>query len=306
MAGPHGTTLPSAGLGHGGSTPPVGQLEGERWDLVITPRQSWFSLHLSELWHYRDLLGLLIRRDFRATYAHTLLGPLWFVIEPIAKALVFTVVFGKIASIPTAGIPDFLFYLSGITIWNVFSTCLNTNADFLVKNLGIFAKVYFPRLIVPLAQTVANLILFLVPLGLLALFIVFFWLRGSAIEITWALALLPAVVLVTAALGLGLALVVSALTVKYRDLGVMLTLGAGALLFISPAVAPLSEVEGGLRTAMELNPMTPMIEWFRYGLLGAGTADAAWFAYSVGVSVILLVAGLMGVSRIERSFVDVA
>jgi lipopolysaccharide transport system permease protein len=276
------------------------------WDVVITPRARWFSLHLADLWRYRDLLVLLVRRDFRSTYAHTLLGPLWFVIDPIARALLFTVVFGKIASIPTGGIPDFLFYLSGVTIWQLFATCVNTNSDFLVANLSVFGKVFFPRLIVPLAQTLANLILFLVPLALLAIFVAAFWLRGSSIEVTWALALLPAIVLVATVLGLGLALIVSALTVKYRDLNVAVAYAVGAVMFISPVVAPLSSVGGGIRTAMELNPMTPMIEWFRYGVLGSGTASAWGFAYAAAVGLVLVVLGVTTVSRVEQSFVDTA
>jgi lipopolysaccharide transport system permease protein len=190
----------------------------EEWDFVIRPKRSWWNLRLGELWRYRDLILLFVWRDFVAVYKQTILGPLWYVIQPILTTSVFTVIFGNIAKLPTDGLPPFLFYLAGNTVWGYFSTCLTNTSNTFTSNAGIFGKVYFPRLSVPISVVISNLLSFSIRLGMFIAFLAYFLLAGSAVQPNLWLLLLPVLVLIMAGLGLGLGIIVSSLTTKYRDL----------------------------------------------------------------------------------------
>ncbi len=276
----------------------------QQWDLIISPKKNLFNLNLKEVWHYRDLIYLFVRRDFVAKYKQTILGPLWFVIQPLLTTLMFTVVFGKIAKIPTDGLPHILFYMSGIVAWNYFANCLNGTSNTFISNAGIFGKVYFPRLVTPISIVISNLLQFFIQFIFLLGFMLFYYLKGASFQITWAVALLPLLVLMLAGLGLGFGILISSMTTKYRDLTNLVRFGVQLWMYITPIVYPLSELPEKYRIFIILNPVTPIIEAFRYALLGKGTVEAWHLAYSAAFTVILLVFSIAIFNKVEKSFID--
>lgn len=276
----------------------------EEWTLVIRPKGRWFDLRLGELWAGRELVWLFFWRDFVALYKQTVLGPLWYVIQPLLTTIVFTVVFGRIAQLPTNGLPQFLFYMAGTVMWTYFSTCLTkTSATFLL-NSQIFGKVYFPRLTVPLSTLLSNLVAFGIQFLLFLAFLAYFVIKGTDAHVTiWAL-LLPVEIVIMAGLGLGLGIIVSALTTKYRDLQYLVTFGVQLLMYTTPMVIPLSSVHGKWRWIMVANPMTSLIEAFRRGFLGAGVISASLLLYSAGFALVAVVVGTALFHRVERTFMD--
>ncbi|PRY15778.1 lipopolysaccharide transport system permease protein [Pontibacter ummariensis] len=277
----------------------------EKWDLVIEPKSGLFDLRLKEVWNYRDLLVLFVKRDFKAQYKQTILGPLWHFIQPIFTTVVFLVVFSNIANIPTDGIPPILFYLSGITIWNYFASCLNGTSNTFVANAGIFGKVYFPRMILPLATVLSNLVKFSIQFLLLLSLLIYFSIQGVSINIGWSLLVLPLLLVVLAGLGLGLGIIISSLTTKYRDFSVLIGFGVQLLMYATPVVYPLSFlVEKSYRWFIVWNPLTPLVEAFRYALFGQGTVSASSILYSFGFMLVILLVGLIIFHKVERSFMD--
>lgn len=274
------------------------------WDIEIKPKTKVLSLNFSELWHYRDLIRMFVKRDFSTVYKQTILGPIWFFIQPILTTIMFTVVFGNIANISTDGTPKILFYLAGITLWNYFSDCLVTTSDTFIKNAHIFGKVYFPRLAVPLSVVISNLMKFGVQLLLFIVVYVYYLSSNAAILPNWTLLLLPLLILDMAILGLGAGMIISALTTKYRDLRFLVAFGIQLLMYATPVIYPLSSIGPKYKWIMELNPMTPIIETFKYGFIGAGTFS--WFALlqSFIVSVVLFVVGTLIFNRVEKTFMD--
>jgi homopolymeric O-antigen transport system permease protein len=277
------------------------------FEIVLRPDTGWRSLELASIWQYRDLLSLLVWRDFVSKYKQTILGPLWFIIQPLCLTLVFTVIFGKIAGLSTDGLPPVLFYLCGQLGWNYFAQNFSSNSATFVANAGLFSKVYFPRLVVPLAALVSNLFAFAIQLTTFVCFYIYFkYSRGAGgFGMDWHVILLPLLVLQTAVLSLGVGLVMSALTAKYRDLTHVSALLIQVWMYATPVIYPLSKVPQKWQWIALLNPMTPIVESFRLLFLGVGTVEPLHIVCSMGTTTVVTIAGLMLFSRIEKTFVDI-
>jgi len=276
----------------------------ERWDIEISARRRLLHVDLAALWRYRDLILMFVKRDFVAFYKQTILGPLWYVLQPLFTTMVFTVVFNSIANIPTDGTPPFLFYLTGLVPWQYFASCMTKTSDTFVANAGIFGKVYFPRLAVPLAVVITNMLAFLIQLAVMAAFLTIFAWRGATVEPNAWLLVVPLLLLQMAMLGLGIGTLLSSFTTRYRDLTFVVGFGTQLWMFATPVVYPLSQVPERWHWLMGLNPMTAVVEIFRKALLGAGTVDITQVASSIVVTVLILVTGLILFTRVERTSVD--
>ncbi len=278
--------------------------EQGRWDLVIRPRNRWFDLHLQDLWRYRDLISLFIRRDFVTFYKQTVLGPLWYIIQPILVTIVFTVIFGKVAQVSTDEIPPFLFYLAGNVAWNYFAGCLNETSNTFVKNAGIFGKVYFPRLTVPVSVVIINLVKFSIQFTLFLGFYVYFVVRGAPVRPTLLILLLPVLILQMAVLSLGSGILISSFTAKYRDLVFVMSFAVQLWMYASSVVVPASSVPEKYLPIYMLNPMASVIELFRYAFMGKGIVNIVYIGVSWAVTLLILFFGTMLFNRIEKSFMD--
>lgn len=281
------------------------QMESLRKIEVITPKRGVFDVRLHELWGYRDLILLFVRRDFVAQYKQTILGPLWFIIQPMLTALMFYVVFGMIASIPTLGVHQFLFYFTGLTVWGYFSECFTKTSGTFTANANLFGKVYFPRLTVPISIVISGLFKLLIQLIILIVLIVLFSLFGlQQISMDWTIVLFPFYVILMAFMGLGLGILFSALTTKYRDLSFLLTFGVQLLMYATPIIYPLSFTNGKIHDALAYNPLTSIFENVRYSIYGIGQFDAFGLLYTAGFTLVVLVLGILVFNRIEQSFMD--
>ena len=271
---------------------------------VIEPYGNAFDLKLGELWRYRDLVFLFVHRDFVAQYKQTILGPAWHIIQPLLTTLMFTLVFGKIAKISTDGVPPFVFYMAGTVIWSYFATVLTTTSNTFVTNADIFGKVYFPRLAVPVSILLSRLIAFAIQFLFFLCFLTWYAFSSAEVQINaWVIAT-PLLLLMMAALGLGLGFIVSALTTRYRDLTVLVAFGVQLLMYASPIIYPLSTLPEKWRFWASLNPIAPIVEMFRYGYLGAGTVDLKMFATSILMILVILYLGVVMFNRVERTFMD--
>lgn len=279
----------------------------ETWDLEIKPQNKLFELHLADVWHYRDLLLLLVRRDFVSFYKQTILGPLWFFIQPLFTTIIYTFIFGNMAGISTDGLPQPLFYMAGITAWNYFADCLTKTSTVFKDNASIFGKVYFPRLIMPLSIVVSNLVRFGVQLLLFFMIMGYYAINGADFQITYYILLFPLLVLLMALQGLGLGMIISAMTTKYRDLAFLVTFGVQLLMYATTVIYPLStalEKYPEYAWVIEYNPMTPVIEGFRLGFLGEGSFSWDNLAYVSLASLALTLVGLVIFNKVEKTFVD--
>jgi len=276
----------------------------EPWTKVISPRRGWFDVNLKDLWNFRDLIVLFVKRDFVAFYKQTILGPLWFLLQPLFTTVVFTIIFGRIAQIPTDGLPQVLFYMSGVVIWNYFADCLNKTSDTFVSNANIFGKVYFPRLTVPVSIVITNLIAFAIQFVLFLVFWSYFYLKVSALTASPAILLTPLLVLQMAALGLGLGILISSLTTKYRDLRYVVGFGVQLWMYATPVVYPMSQIPQKWQWLFALNPMAAIVETARYAFLGAGAIRPLHLGLSLGMTVLVLAAGIVMFSRLEKTFMD--
>lgn len=274
------------------------------WSMEIHPKRGWFDIDLREIWRYRDLILLFVRRDFVAVYKQTILGPIWFLLAPLFSTVVFTVIFGNIARIPTDGVPPFLFYLSGTVTWSYFASCMTTTSNTFITNAGMFGKVYFPRLVVPISVVITNLFTYLIQFGLFIAFLLYYLLTGSQIHPTPYILLLPLILLQMAALGLGMGILVSSLTTKYRDLVMLLSFGVQLWMYATPIVYPLSQIPLKWQWALALNPMTSVVETFRYAFLGCGGIQLWMILVSVVMTGIILAGGILLFSRVEKTFMD--
>jgi len=274
------------------------------WSLIIKPKKNWFDINLGEIWRYKDLIALLVRRDFVARYKQTILGPIWFIIQPLLTTLMFTIVFSRVAGLSTDELPPVLFYLAGITAWNYFAENLKATSNTFVQNANIFGKVYFPRLIVPISVVISNLIQFGIQFLFLLAFMLYFYLSGSNFTITNHVFLIPVLLLLLAGLGLGFGIIISSLTTKYRDLTNLVIFGVQLWMYATPVVYPLSQLSGTFRFAVLLNPMTSIVETFRLALLGSGTFNWLYLAYSFAFMIITLIVGTLLFNRVEQSFMD--
>lgn len=281
--------------------------ENEHWDTIIEPRGSLLDLKLKDVWQYRDLLVLLVRRDFVAFYKQTILGPIWFFIQPVITVVFYTFVFGNLAGIPTDGVPKPLFYLAGTILWNYFADCLTKTSTVFKDNSALMSKVYFPRLIMPLSVVASNLIRFAVQLVLFIAVAVFYFIKGANIAVNVYALLFPFLVVLIAAQGLGLGMIISAVTTKYRDLAFVVTFGVPLLMYATTVIYPLSEAEAKFPRyswIIKYNPITTIIETFRYGLLGKGSFDIGLLAYCTIATVITLLVGVIIYNKVEKNFVD--
>ena len=280
-------------------------IKNDDWTMVISPQSGLLSLQLDDIWRYKDLLYLFVRRDFVATYKQTILGPTWFFIQPILTTITYTIIFGNVAGLSTDGLPKIIFYLSGVVCWSYFSDCITTISSTFITNAQVFGKVYFPRLIAPLSVVISKLIklaiqflLFIVAL----LYYVFF--ESTEVNPNIYLLISPFLVIIMGALGLGLGLLISSLTTKYRDMRFLITFGVQLLMYGTPVIYPLSEVPEKYRLLVSLNPISPIIETFRYGFLGSGTFSAYHLVYSLTFTVIVLVLGILVFNKVEKTFMD--
>ncbi len=276
----------------------------QEWDLVITPRKKWYDLQLGDVWRYRDLIALFVRRDFVSRYKQTILGPLWLIIQPILNSLVFTVVFGNIARLSTDGLPPMLFYMSGTVLWSYFSNCLTGTSQTFIQNAHLFGKVYFPRLVMPISIVISAMINLAIQFALFMGFRTYFAASGAAISFTsWAWTL-PLLILLMAGLGLGFGIIVSSLTTKYRDLNYLVGFGVSLWMYATPVLYPVSSIPENWRWVALVNPITPIVETFRAGFLGQGTVSWARLGYSAAFMLVVLFIGAVIFNRVEKTFID--
>lgn len=275
------------------------------WDLVIRPKRSLLDIPWLDIWKYRDLWRMFVKRDVITVYKQTILGPAWYVLQPILTTLVFMLVFGRIAGLSTDGVPQVLFYLSGIIIWNYFSESFTNTSKTFIENAQIFGKVYFPRLIIPLAKITSGLIKFLIQFILFLGFWIYFLLATGTIHPNLYAFLTPLYVLIMAGLGLGFGIIFTSLTTKYRDLTFLLQFGIQLLMYATPVIYPVSSIPGKYRPFILANPVTSLIEGFRYGFLGEGHFSWMYLGYSVLFTVVILYLGIIIFNKTERSFIDI-
>jgi lipopolysaccharide transport system permease protein len=282
----------------------MSQAVNKTWTEVIQPESSLLDLKLKDVWRYRDLLMLFVRRDVVATYKQTILGPLWFFIQPILTTLIFTFIFGQVAGLSTDGSPKILFYLAGITLWNYFAECLNKTATVFRDNSTIFGKVYFPRLVMPLSIVLSNLIRLGIQFTLFLLIWGYYLFTQDKVHPNSAILFLPVLIVLLGGLGLGSGMIISALTTKYRDLVFLLTFGVQLLMYATPVIYPLKSINDKYKWIIELNPMTGIVETFRYAFLGNGEHSLYSLLYSFAFTIVVLLAGTVIFNKVERGFMD--
>ncbi|MBQ9539452.1 MAG: ABC transporter permease [Treponema sp.] len=274
------------------------------FDFVVSAKKKWYGLNLKEVYRHRDLIYMFVKRSFTMQYKQTVLGPLWFILNPLISTFISTIVFGNIAGIKSDGIPYFLFYLTGFTLWNYFATCITTTANTFVENANIMGKVYFPRLSMPISAVFFAAINMLVVFAMTLITMAVYRLKGSAIMPNLTLLLIPVYMVQTAALGLGVGIIISSLTTKYRDLSILVGFGVSLWMYLTPVVYPMSTVRGLLGTLIMINPMSPVIQNFKYALLGAGTFELRFWLASLAVTVVIDLLGIMLFNKVEKNFMD--
>ncbi|WP_299456764.1 ABC transporter permease [uncultured Microscilla sp.] len=276
----------------------------DQWSEIITPKKSWFDLRLNELWQYRDLIVLFVRRDFVAVYKQTILGPLWHIIQPLFTTLVFVLVFGNIAGLSTDGQPAFLFYMCGVTIWNYFANNLNKTSNTFVENQGVFGKVYFPRLTVPVSNVISGLFSFTIQFFLFLVIYLVFYLRGVSLQPNMWILAIPFFILTMAILSLGLGIIISSLTTKYRDLTMLIGFGVQLFMYASPVIYPMSSLSPKLQYYMHFNPVASILEGFKYAFFGKGIVSYNSLTYSFILAITIFLIGVALFHRIEKTFMD--
>jgi len=278
--------------------------DDQDWSEIIEPQRGLLDLRLGELWQYRDLVMLFVRRDFVSVYKQTILGPLWFLIQPLLTTIIFTFIFGSVAKLPTDGLPQFLFYMSGTVVWFYFSDVLTKTSNTFVNNSQLFGKVYFPRMAVPVSILISSLITFAIQFAFFLAFVGFFILRGTVLQPNLWILLTPVLILIMAGLGLGFGIIISALTNKYRDLRFLVQFGVQLLMYATPVIYPASSIPDRFQWMIRANPMTSIVEAFRYGYLGAGSVNALELLYSFSFMVVTVVIGVIIFNRVEATFMD--
>lgn len=275
------------------------------WSLVIEPKQSLLDINLKEIWRYRDLVMLLVKRDFVAFYKQTVLGPLWFAIQPILTTAVYVLLFNRVANISTEGAPPILFQMAGITCWMYFSEVLLKTSDTFITNASIFGKVYFPRIVIPVSIVLSSMIRLGIQLALFfCVWAYYYFFTDSSVQVTWAALLFPVLIVLMGLQGLGLGILISSLTSKYRDLKYLLTFGIQLLQFTTTVAYPLSAATGNARDLIGYHPFTAILETFRFGFLGSGQFYGGFFIYSVIMTFVFLIAGILVFNRVEKTFMD--
>lgn len=286
----------------------MGPTESEDWLYTISSKHKLLDLNFKEIWRYRDLLFLFVKRDIVTVYKQTILGPLWYIIQPLFTSVIFTLIFNNLGNISTGGIPPFLFNLAGITAWNYFKECLTGTSSTFTSNQGIFGKVYFPRVIMPMSVTISNLLKFGIQLSIFIGFYLFYFIQGDALSVNNHILLLPVYVFMMALLGLGLGMIISSMTTKYRDLTVLVGFGVQLLMYVSAVPYPVSEAKLKfpplVALLVEYNPLTQIIEGFRFMLLNTGSFSWTGLMYTLILSLLLFLIGLVIFNRTEKSFID--
>ena len=286
---------------------PMSSTKDQEWLFEIKPKDQFFRLHLKEVWQYRNLLMLFVRRDVVTVYKQTILGPLWYLIQPLFTSIIFTIIFNSVAGIETGNVPPFLFNLGGIMVWNYFTSCLNDTSDTFKKNASIFGKVYFPRLIVPLSIVISNLLKFGIQFLIFIAFYIFYTLRGMEVQLGVSLLFFPLLVALMGILGLALGMIISSMVTKYRDLTFLVTFGVQLLMYVSAVMYPMALLKEKLPQfgwLIEYNPLAYVIETARYMLLHEGSISSGGMLYTVGVTIILFFVGLLIFNKTEKSFID--
>jgi len=279
-------------------------IEAENWSEIISPKSNLFDLRLREVWHYKDLLILLVRRDFVATYKQTILGPIWFLLQPLLTTFTFMIIFGTIAGISTDGIPMMVFYMSGVTIWNYFAECLNKTATVFKDNANIFGKVYFPRLIMPLSIVISNLVRLGIQMALFLGVWLFYLIQGSNLHPGPILFIVPYLIFLMAIIGLGSGMLISSLTTKYRDLVFLLSFGVQLLMYATPVIYSMKTLPIKYAWIIRANPLSHIVETFRYAFTGSGSFSWYYIGYSSLSAFILLFFGALVFNKVEKSFMD--
>jgi lipopolysaccharide transport system permease protein len=278
--------------------------DNDHWSLIIEPKRNLFDLRLGDLWRARDLVMLFVWRDFVSVYKQTILGPLWYLIQPLLTTIIFTFIFGSVARLPTDGLPQFLFYMSGTVIWSYFASCITKTSDTFITNTQLFGKVYFPRLAVPVSILISSLIAFAIQFVFFLGFMGYFALQGSLLHPNWWILLTPLLVFMMAGLGLGFGIIISSLTTKYRDLRFLVQFGVTLMMYATPVVFVMSSIPQRFQWIILANPMTPIVEIFRYAYLGAGNVNLPDLAYSFGFMLVVVVVGTLIFNRVEQTFMD--
>ena len=277
----------------------------KKWTAVIKPKRKMLDLNLKEVFKYRDLIGLFVARDFKTRYKQTVLGPLWFVIQPLMSSVIHTLVFGQIAGLSTDGVPQFLFYLAGSISWGLFSGALTNNSNTFVGNASVFGKVYFPRLTTPISTSITQIFNFLIQFAIFLLMSLVFFLTGEKFTITWAAILTPLLIIQLSLLGLGFGIIISSLTTKYRDLQVLVGFGVSLWMYITPVVYSANAIGARkLYTLMMINPVSPIVEIFKYGWLGAGSLPWLFWGISWITTIFVVFIGIIIFNKIEKNFMD--
>lgn len=288
-------------------------VQEEKWDIVIKPKDKLLAVDFKELWRYRDLCSLFVKRNIITQYKQTILGPVWFVVQPALTVITYMIVFGGIAGIPTDGVPRPLFYLAGTCLWHYFSDCIGNTSNTFVNNAGIFGKVYFPRLVMPIANVISNLLRFSIQFGFFVIvYIIYIFVDPNCnAHLTWYVLLFPVLLLMIAGLALGFGTIISSMTTKYRDLQVLFSFLLSLWMYATPIVYPLSQTKSmqflgiPVHKLMCLNPVTPVLETFKYGLLGAGEfVGWRWLIYSFIFMCVLLALGIVIFNKVQKSFMD--
>lgn len=283
----------------------ITQKKETAWTTIIKPHNKLWQIDFKELWQYRDLLSMYVKRDIITQYKQTILGPLWFIIQPLLTTIMYMIVFGGIAGISTDGLPQALFYLAGISVWQYFADCLNKTSSTFITNQNIFGKVYFPRLIAPLSVCISGLVKFGIQVLLFLVVYAYYLIIGVHIAPTIELLLLPVLVFIIAALALGFGIIVSSLTTKYRDLTILFTFVVQLWMYGTPVIYPLSYINNEtLKLLLKLNPVTGVVETFKYAFLGVGEFSWGLLAYSAGFAVVILLIGIVIFNKVQRSFMD--
>lgn len=275
----------------------------QQWTTIIKPKNKLLDLKLGELWQYRDLIVMFVKRDFKTMYKQTILGPLWIIINPILTTLMQVFIFGNLANMSTDGMPHVVFYMAGNTIWLYFSGCLNNTANTFVRNANVFGKVYFPRLVTPISIVISGLISFAVQFGIFLIFVVWFWMKGI-VEPNITVILLPVYIVMLAMLSMGCGVIISALTTKYRDLSILVTFGIQLWMYGSAIIFPISSIPEKWGTLLMLNPIVPIVEAFRYAFTGKGVFSVQYLGFAMIITLILLLIGCVMFNKVERTFMD--
>jgi lipopolysaccharide transport system permease protein len=277
----------------------------DSWDLVIASASSWWNIPFKEIWRYRDLLWILLKRDYKASFRQTILGPIWFFIQPIFTTLIYTVVFNRVAKLGTDGMPPILFYLSGVILWNYFSTSITSTSNAFISNASIFGKVYFPRLIIPISIVLSNMMKLMVQFSFFVV-VFFYYLQQPGVQLhpTWHIVLFPFLFLLMGILGLAVGMLISTFTTKYRDFQYLISFGIQLLMYATPIVYPSSMVKGVWHDILVLNPMTGIVEGFRYSFLGSGSFQWGMIGYSLIFSLLLLAVAVVLFNKVEKKFMD--